>query len=193
LAQWKGPLHWVCQEASTQMSTTPTNPSQPKEERDLKLRNRHFPEAEKIIFDKTKKGFVPMPILMRKAMKYLSPVELRVLVYLQTRCSRFMICYPTLEEIAHDLDLAGRRNLTPHIKSLEKKKFISTATGEGKKFFLVHDPAIAIIHMVEDGTISQDQLYEINGLLGDLNREKIVASKKDTVTKVTPISQAKQA
>jgi hypothetical protein len=175
------------------MSTTPTNPSQPKEERDLKLRNRHFPEAEKIIFDKTKKGFVPMPILMRKAMKYLSPVELRVLVYLQTRCSRFMICYPTLEEIAHDLDLAGRRNLTPHIKSLEKKKFISTATGEGKKFFLVHDPAIAIIHMVEDGTISQDQLYEINGLLGDLSREKIVASKKDTVTKVTPISQAKQA
>ena len=104
-----------------------------------------------------------------------------------------MICYPTLEEIAHDLDLAGRRNLTPHIKSLEKKRFISTATGEGKKFFLVHDPAIAIIHMVEDGTISQDQLYEINGLLGDLNREKIVASKKDTVTKVTPISQAKQA
>ena len=58
-----------------------------------------------------------MPILMRKAMKYLSPVELRVLVYLQTRCSRFMICYPTLEEIAHDLDLAGRRNLTPHIKA----------------------------------------------------------------------------
>jgi hypothetical protein len=173
------------------MSTTPTNP--PKEERDLKLRNRHFPDAEKVIFDKTKKGFVPLPILMRKAMKYLSPAELRVLVYLQTRCSRFMICYPTLEEIAHDLDLAGRRNLTPHLKSLEKKKFISTATAEGKKFFLVHDPAIAITHMVEDGTISQDQLYEINVLLGDLNRDKIVAVKKETGTKVMPISQAKGA
>ena len=47
--------------------------------------------------------------------------------------------------------------------------------------------------MVEDGSISQDQLYEINVLLGDLNRDKIVAVKKDTTTKVTPISQAKQA
>jgi DNA-binding MarR family transcriptional regulator len=61
-------------------------------------------------------------------MKYLSPVELRVLVYLQTRCSRFMICYPTLEEIAHDLDLAGRRNLTPHLKSLEKKDATTKVT-----------------------------------------------------------------
>jgi hypothetical protein len=165
----------------------------PKEERDLTLRNRHFPEAEKVIFDKTKKGFVPMPILMRKAMKYLSAPELRVLVYLQSRCSRFMICFPTLEEIAHDLDLAGRRNLTPHLKSLEKKKFISTATAEGKKFFLVHDPAIAITHMVEDGTISQDNLYEINVLLGDLNRDKIVAVKKEPTAKVTPINHAKGA
>lgn len=171
------------------MSTSPTN--QPKEERDLRLRNRHFPDAEKVIFDKTKKGFIPMPILMRKAMKYLSPAELRVLVYLQTRCSRFMICYPTLEEIAHDLDLAGRRNLTPHLKSLEKNKFISTTTSEGKKFFLVHDPVIAITHMVENGTINQDQLYEINTLLSDLHRDKIVAVKKDTVTKITPITQAK--
>jgi DNA-binding MarR family transcriptional regulator len=173
------------------MSTIPTNP--PKEERDLKLRNRHFPDAEKVIFDKAKKGFVPMPILMRKAMKYISAAELRVLVYLQSRCSRFMICYPTLEEIAHDLDLAGRRNLTPHLKSLEKKRFISTATAEGKRYFLVHDPAIAIAHMVEDGTISQDQLYEINTLLSDLHRDKIIAVKKDTATKITPISQAKGA
>jgi DNA-binding MarR family transcriptional regulator len=192
-----GSLHWLCQEASQNpMITTSANlPSatQPKEHRDQRLRNQHFPNAEKVIFDKTKNGFVPMPILMRKAMKYLSPPEVRVLVYLQTRCSRFMICFPTLEEIAHDLGLAGRRNLTPLIKSLEKKKFISTATGEGKKFFLVHDPTVAIIHLVEDGTINQDQLYEINVLLGDLNREKIVAVKKDGTTKITPIARAKGA
>jgi hypothetical protein len=178
------------------MSTTSTHSpqnAQPKEPRDLRLRNQYFPDADKLIFDKTKKGFVPLPILMRKAMRYLSAVELRVLVYLQTRCSRHMICFPTLEEIAHDLDLAGRRNLTPHIKSLEKKKYISTATGGGKKFFLVHDPAIAIIHMVEDGTISPNELFEINELLGDLNREKITATKKDSGAKVTPITQTKQA
>ena len=31
------------------MSTIPANP--PKEKRDLMLRNRHFPDAEKVIFD----------------------------------------------------------------------------------------------------------------------------------------------
>ena len=98
-----------------------------------------------------------------------------------------------MEEIAHDLDLAGRRNLTPHIKSLERKRFISTATGGGKKFFLVHDPAVALIHLVEDGIISQNDLFEINELLGDLKRDKITATRKDAGVKVTPIKQAKKA
>src|SRR2546423_2332989 len=85
------------------MTITNSSPtSQAKEPRDLRLRNPHFPDAALVIFDKGKKGFVPMPVLMRKAMRYLSPVELRVLVYLQTRCSQYMICYPTIDEIAHD-------------------------------------------------------------------------------------------
>ena len=103
---------------------------------------------------------------MRKAMRYLSAVELRVLVYLQTRCSQYMICYPTIDEIAHDLDMAGPRNLTPHIKSLEKKKFISTVTAAGKKYFLVHDPAVAIAHLLEEGTVTDKDLFEINELSG---------------------------
>ena len=78
---------------------------------------------------------------MRKLIRHLSPPELRVLVYLQTRCSQFFICYPTLEEIAHDLGLGGRRNLTPYLKALEKKNFIATATGAGKKYFLDMIPA----------------------------------------------------
>src|SRR5690348_16135575 len=119
---------------------TPETTTAPKKEpRDLRLRNQYFPDAEHLVFDR-KAGFVPMPIIMRKVMRHISPPELRVLVYLQTRCSMYFICFPTLEEIVHDLGLAGRRNLTPHLKELEKKKFISTATGEGKKYFLVHDP-----------------------------------------------------
>lgn len=120
-----------------------TKNTDPKEPRDLRLRNQYFPNAATQVF-KTKGGFVPLPIIMRKLMRHLSPPELRVLIYLQTRCSQFFICYPTLEEMAHDLRLKGRRNLTPHIKSLEKKKFIATANGGGKKFFLVYDPCVAI-------------------------------------------------
>ena len=106
-----------------------------EEPRSLRLRNQYFPGAEKDIIDVSKGAFVPMPIIIRKVMRHLSAPELRVLTYLQLRCDRYFICFPTLEEMAHELDLAGRRNLTPHIKALQKKRFISTATGGGKVFF----------------------------------------------------------
>ena len=157
-----------------------------KENRDLRVRKQYFPEADDLVFDTRKAGFVPMPILMRKAMRHLKPPALRVLIYLQMRCSRYFICYPTLEEIAHDLDLAGRRNLTPHLKILEKKKFISTATGGGKKYFLIHDPRVAINHMVESGEISKGELFEINELLSDLNQEPITALSKIDAPKLVP-------
>jgi hypothetical protein len=161
-----------------------------KEPKDLRLRNQHFPGAEKLIFDEGKKGFVPLPVLMRNAIKYLSAVELRVLVYLQTRCGQYMICYPTISEIAHDLDMAGPRNLTPHLKGLEKKKFISTITAAGKRFFLVHDPAIAIAYLLDEGIVKDDELFEINELLEAFNRDPIV---RKSPGKITPINQAKQA
>jgi len=151
---------------------------QPKEHRDLRLRKQYFPEADHLVFDTSKRGFVPLAIIMRKLLRYLSPPELRVLVYLQTRCSRYFICYPTLEEIAHDLELAGRCNLTPHLKQLERKQFISTASGGGKKYFLVHDPRVAIHHLLSIGEITQAGLDEINDVLNDLNQEEIENRKK---------------
>ena len=168
-----------------------TKKTEEKEDRDLRIRKQYFPEAGNLIFDTSKAGFVPMPIVMRKAMRHLSAPELRVLVYLQTRCSRYFICYPTLEEIAHDLNLAGRRNLTPHIKALEKKKFISTATGAGKKYFLVHDPRVAISHMVESGAVNEDELFEINELLRDLKQGQVTAKPKVATPKVGPLRKAK--
>jgi len=162
------------------------------EPRDLRLRNQYFPGASTKVFDTGKKGFVPLPIIIRKLMRKLSPPELRVLVYLQTRCSQYFICFPTLEEMAHDLDLKGRRNLTPHIKSLQKKKFIATAAGGGKTYFLVHDPRVAILHMVETGEISASELFEINELLRDLKQDAIVASEKPKAVPV-PIRKAKLA
>lgn len=162
----------------------------PKEPRDLRLRNQYFPNALDQVFDTEKKGFVPLPIIMRKLMRQLTPPELRVLVYLQTRCSKYFICFPTLEEMAHDLGLGGRRNLTPHIKALQKKKFITTASGGGKTFFLVHDPRVAIVHMVETGQISEDELFEINELLRDLKQPAITATTKLKTVSIREIKSA---
>ena len=129
------------------------------------------------MFDR-KRAFVPLPIITRKLLRHISPPELRVLVYLQTRCSQYFVCYPTLEEIAHDLGLQGRKNLTPHLKALEKKKFISTATAAGKKLFLVHDPRVAIEYLVGTGAISQDEFYEINEIRADFGQDPITAELK---------------
>lgn len=166
--------------------TTSTEPTIPKEDKDLRLRKQHFPNADDLVFITKKGAFVPQPIIMRKLLRYLNPPEVRALVYLQTRCSKYFICYPNVEEMAYDLGLTGKRNLTPHIRELEKKRFISTASGGGKTFFLVHDPRVAITHLVETGTITEAGLYEINEVLADLKQEPIVATKKTAPISMVP-------
>jgi hypothetical protein len=144
-----------------------------KEPKDLRYRNLYFPGADKVVFDTGRKGFVPLPIILRKILWYLTPPELRVLIYLILRASKYGICYPTLEEIAYDLGMKGRKNLTPHLRSLETRHFIKTHTASGKKFFLIHDPRVAIERLVQAGAINEGRFYEINELLGDLNQEEI--------------------
>lgn len=155
-----------------------------RQPRDLRLREKHFPGAESRVLDTAKGGYVPQPIIFRKLMRFLSPPELRVLVYLQTRCSKYFICFPTLEEIAHDLNLAGRRNLTPHLKQLERKKFIETRTAAGKKYFLVHNPRVAIQHLVDTGEIDEEQLFEINEVLQDLRQQPIQRIARQVASKL---------
>ncbi len=151
-----------------------TQLADPKEPKDLRYRKQHFPNAAQIIFDTSKKGFVPLPIIMRKLMRHLSTPEFRVLAYLHLRISKHGICYPTQEEIAYELGLQGNKNLTPYLRKLEAKNLISTKTAMGKKFFLVHDPRHGIQYLVDNGRISDEELVEINQLLLDLSQEQIV-------------------
>ena len=144
-----------------------------KEPKDLRYRNSHFPNADALVFDTARKGFVPLPIIMRKLMRHLSSPEFRVLAYLHLRVSKYGICYPTQEEIAFELGLQGTKNLTPYIKKLEAKNLISTKTAMGKKFYLVHDPRHGIQHFVDAGKISDEELDDINHLLADLGQEPV--------------------
>jgi hypothetical protein len=153
----------------------------PREPKDLRYRKQYFPGAEKVVFDTARKGFVPLPIILRKVLWFLTPPELRVLVYLTLRTSKYGICYPTEEEMAYDLGMAGRKNLTPHLRSLEEKHFIKTHTASGKKFFLVHDPRIAIERLAHSGKLKEGRLLEIDELLEDLGQQPIpkLSKKKD--------------
>jgi hypothetical protein len=148
-----------------------------KEPKDLRYRKLHFPNADALVFDTSKKGFVPLPIIMRKLMRHLTTPEFRVLAYLHLRISKYGICYPTQQEISYELGLEGNKNLAPYIRKLEAKNLISTRTSMGKKFYLVHDPRHGIQHLVDTGEISPEELEDINHLLIDLGQDLIEKRK----------------
>jgi hypothetical protein len=108
-------------------------------------------------------------------MRHLSAPEFRALVYLHLRASRYGVCYPTQEEIAYELGLQGTKNLTPYLKKLEEKALISTKTSMGKKYYLVHDPRIALHKLMLATKISTEELEEINQLCLDLGQPPIGA------------------
>ncbi len=151
--------------------------SQASEPRDLRLRKQFFPNAEGVIFDTAVKGYVPMPILMRKLLRHLTPPEVRVLMYLHLRASKYRVCYPTIEEIAEELGL-NRKNVTPHITSLEKKKLIMTHFAKGRKYFLILDPRVALQHLVDTGVIAGDELFLLDELAGELKQKTFSRPKK---------------
>lgn len=156
----------------------PAAPPAPRLPRDMRYRNELFPHADGLVFKTSEKGFVPLPIIMRKLIRFLSSPEIRVLVYLHLRASRYGICYPATEEIIHELGLTSKKNLLPHIESLTEKKFISVRTSANRTFYLIHDPRVAIAHLVKTGEIKDADLFEINDLYADLNQHQMKLPSK---------------
>jgi len=152
---------------------TPVELTDFAEPRDLRYRKRLFPGAEDLVFDTNRKGFVPLPILLRKLIRYLSAPEFRILVYLHLRASRYGICFPTLDEMAFEIGLNGRKNIIPHIQSLEDKRAITTRTAAGKKFYLVHDPRVALQHLIDKNLIPDEGIEEIASLCHDLRQQPL--------------------
>lgn len=151
------------------MVTKSDEQSVPKD-RDLRLRQQFFPDCEARIFDTTTKGYGPLPIMLRKVLRHLSGPELRVLMYLYTRSSKYRICYPTLDEVAEEVGV-HRKNLGKPIKGLEKKRLIETHQAGGKKYYLILNPRVAIEHLVQTGEIKDDELFMINELARELNQK----------------------
>jgi len=149
--------------------------------RDLRYRQQLFPEGDRLVFNTEDRGFVPVPIILRKLFRFLSTPEVRILLYLHLRCSRYGICYPPVDEIVHELGLTSRKNLLPHIASLEEKQFISVRTSGNKTFYLVHDPRVAIKHLQASGQLRDEDIFEVNDLYADLNQEEVATSRDEVL------------
>jgi hypothetical protein len=141
--------------------------------RDLRYREQHFPGGDRLVFKVSEKGFVPIPIILRKMLRFLTSPEVRVLLYLYLRSSRYGICYPPTDEMVQELGLTSKKNLLPHISSLVEKHFISVRNSASRTFYLVHDPRVAIKHMLTTRALSEEDRFEINDLYADLNQAQV--------------------
>jgi DNA-binding MarR family transcriptional regulator len=169
------------------MVTKSTGEENVNKDRDLRLRQQFFPDIGELLFDTASKGYGPLPILLRKVLRHISGPELRVLIYLYTRASKYRICYPTMEEIAEELDI-HRKNLAAPLKALEKTRLIATHSAGGKRYYVILDPRVAIQHLVDAGTIKGDELFMINELARELKQKPF-----QPAAKVTMIKSAKSA
>ena len=133
-------------------------------DRNLKIRRRVFPNAEAVVF-KNVRGFVSLPILLRKLLRYLKPKQLEVLVYLWLRSDQYGLCYPTVEEIADELGQQNTSRIRKTVRDLEEMSFLSTSVQRGRTYFLVHDPRHAVAKLRKRGKLRNDEFDEIKDLL----------------------------
>ena len=124
-----------------------------------------------------------MPIIMRKVMRHISAPELRVLVYLQTRCSVLHL-FSTLEEIVHDLGLLAAEPDAALEGAGEEKVHFHRDSGR-QEILPGARPLRRNRYLVETGKINENELAEINRVLEDLNRTPITATPKPATQKVT--------
>lgn len=157
-------------------------------EKDQRYRERCFPGVDQEVF-KTERGFVPLPIVSRKLLKHLENSELRVWLYLQTRASRWFICYPTYEEILQDTGLRSRGTISKAIRGLERKGFTRSHNDAGTRRYLLRDPRLAAQRLCELGEISEDELDDINDLLDALKLPVVEQPKRRAP--VVPLTKAR--
>jgi hypothetical protein len=141
-----------------------TTPKKARISKDLRYRQRCFPQADGEVFDPKTGGYIPLPIITRKLLKYLKDAELRIWIYLQLRAGPEFICYPTYEDVLRDCGLRSKGTVSKAIRCLEANGFIRSHTDEGTRRYLIRDVRFAASRLNEKGIMSVDELEEINDL-----------------------------
>jgi predicted transcriptional regulator len=109
----------------------------------------------------------------------LKPNQLELLIYLMLRADEYGLCFPTLEEIAHEL---GRENnvsrLRKTVRELETMGFIITRAASGRMYFLVQDPRHAVPKLLSQGKLKEEDVVATNELLTLLKLSPVAVSSQ---------------
>src|SRR5437762_3155363 len=100
--------------------------------RDERIRGELFGDPSNPVFDTGTKGFIPLPIEFRLLLRHLTLAEMRVLLYLHLRSGKEGICFPTIDEIAHDIGVQTSKHVRPLLPKLEEKRFIRISQKAGR-------------------------------------------------------------
>lgn len=142
-------------------------------DRNLRIRDRLFPNADQFVFNNKKGGFVSLPILYRRLLKLMKPKQLELLIYLWLRSDKYGLCFPGFDEIAHELGQQSVSRLKKTARELKTMMLIKTRNSKGRPYFLVADPRHALHKMYKDGKIEEWELEDANELLEQLKLQPI--------------------
>lgn len=145
-----------------------------KKDRNLRIRERLFPDAESWVFKNKSGGFVSLPILFRRVVKLLKPKQLQLIVYLWLRTDKYSICYPTLDDIAHELGQQNISRLKKTLRELESLALLRIRAEKGRMYFLVCDPRHCLLKLRNENKIEDWELDDANDLLEQLKQPPIM-------------------
>lgn len=88
------------------------------------------------------------------------------------------ICYPSYEDMLRDCGLRSKGTMSKAIKALETAGFIRTYNDDGTRRYLIRDVARAASRLNKKGTMSADELEEINDLRERFGHPLLTAHQK---------------
>ncbi|MGB2677905.1 MAG: helix-turn-helix domain-containing protein [Candidatus Acidiferrum sp.] len=147
-------------------------------QRNLKIRDRLFPQSASFVFDTKKGGFAPAPIILRKLLNVLTPTQMELLLYLMLRADQNGLCFPTHKEIAHELKREKNLSrLRKTFRELETMGIIEIRVEKGRTYFLVRDPRHAVPNLYAAGKFTEEDIAGANDLMKILGLKEIPVPK----------------
>jgi DNA-binding MarR family transcriptional regulator len=133
--------------------------------RDLRYREKCFPNSASEVFSPKDGGFAPLPFISRELLRHLKGAELKIWIYMLTRGGPHCICYPVYEEIMRGTGIETKGTVSKAINRLEKLGLLRVYNDAGTRRYLLRNPRLAIARLFELREINREELKEVNDLL----------------------------
>lgn len=145
--------------------------SAPRSTKFARVKERLFKDVP--VFDTSKGLFVPLPMILRVALRKFSAREWQVLSWIYMHCGKEGLCSFTLDQLVHGIDYKSKSKLRVLLRGLQRRSWIECRVEAGTDYYVARDPMDALRLNVEDGHLPPEIFTEINELLAQMKREVV--------------------